>query len=329
VTLLAPLVPLLALAAAAAPAAPEPLRFTIDRVAATVNGDIVTTRELERTAGSALERANQLSPGPERDRARAEALKSAFDLVVADRLFAQQVKKLDLQITDAQVDAQIDEIKKQNQFTDAELDQALVAQGFNRQTFRDRIRSQLENFAVLQVKVGSLMKVSDQELENYYRTHPQEFQGDEEVRVRHIYLPIPENASPSETRKIQADGERVLDRLRAGEDFAKVAKETSKGPSAATGGELPWMKRGNLQKALEDVAFSLPVGQTSPLVRAGAGFHIIQVIEKKKGTARAFEDVKGIVRDRLIAEQAESYRAQYVAELRRDAVIETRIPELQ
>ena len=194
---LAPLAPLLALAATAAPAAPAPLRFTIDRVAATVNGDVVTTRDLERAGGSALERANLMSPGPERDRARAEALRAAFDLVVADRLFAQQVKKLDLQITDAQVDAQVEAIKTQNQFTDAELDQALVAQGFSRQSFRDRVRSQLENFAVLQAKVGGRVKVSDQELENYYRTHPQEFEGDDEVRVRHIFLPIPENASPA------------------------------------------------------------------------------------------------------------------------------------
>lgn len=324
------LAPMLALAMTAAPAQPAPvLRLTVNRVAATVNGDVITLRELERVGGSALERANLMSPGPERDRARSEALRAAFDLLLADRLFAQQVKKLDLQITDAQVDAQVEAIRDQNNFSEPELDQALEAQGMSRQAFRERIRGQLQNFAVLQYKVGARVKVSDQELENYYRSHPKEYQGEEEVRVRHIFLPVPEGASPAEVRRIQTEGERVLARLRAGEDFAKVAREVSKGPTAETGGELGWLKRGNFQKALEDAAFSLAPGQISPLVRAGPGFHVLQAMEQRRASGRAFEDVKEIIRDRLISEQAESYREQYVAELRREAVIDVRIPELQ
>ncbi len=325
------LVPMLALAAAAAPAqAPKSApRFTLNRVAATVNGDVVTLRELERTAGPALERANLLTPGPERDLARVAALRAAFDLVVADRLFAQQVKKLNLQINEAQVDAQVEAIKEQNEFTDADLDQALEAQGFTRETFRERLRSQLQNFAVLQHKIGGLVNVSDQELENYYRTHPQEFQGEEEVKLRHVFLPIPEGASPAEVRRVEADGERVLARLRAGEDFAKVAREVSRGPSAQSGGDLGWLKRGTFQKVLEDAAFSLKPGQISSLVRAGPGLHVLQVLEKRQAEGRPFADVKEIIRDRLISEQADRYREQYVAELRREAVIEVRIPELE
>jgi peptidyl-prolyl cis-trans isomerase SurA len=325
---------MLALAVAGAPAAPAPaLRFTLNRVAAVVNGDVITMRELERTGGSALQEANQLPPGPDRDKARTEALRSAFDLLVADRLFAQQVKKLDLQISDAQVDEQLNAIKSQNGFNDDQLDEALAAQGTSREAFRTQIRNQLQNFAVLRYKVGGLVKVTDLELENYYRSHPQEFEGEEEVHLRHVYLPIPETASPSDIQKIQAAGELLVQRLRKGEDFARVAKETSKGPGAApsaqNGGDLGWLKRGSIQKALEEVAFSLAPGQVSGLVRAGSGFHILQVVERRRTAARAFNDVKETIRDRLVSEQADSYRAQYVAELRREAVIEAHIPELQ
>lgn len=322
------LAPLLALAAAAAPAAPA-LRFTVNRVAATVNGEVITLRELERTAGSALERANLMSPGPERDRARAEALRAAFDLVLADRLFGQEVKKLALQISDAQVDAQVEAIREQNGFSEAELDQALESQGISREAFRERIRGQLQNFAVLQYKFGAQVRASDLELENYYRTHPEEFRGEEELRVRHIFLPVAEGAPPTEVRRVQAEGERILARLRAGEDFAKIAREVSKGPTAETGGDLGWLKRGTFQKALEDAAFALAPGQVSSVVRAGPGFHVLQAVERRQASGRAFEDVKELIRDRLIQEQAERYREQYVAELRRDAVIDVRVPELQ
>ncbi len=328
-TLLAPMLAL-AVAGAPAPAAPAApaVRFTLDRVAAIVNGDVITLRELERAGGSALQDANVLAPGPDRDKARAHALRAAFDLLVADRLFSQQVKKLDLQVSDAQVNEQLEAIKAQNRFSDEQLDEALAAQGTTREAFRAQIRNQLQNFAVLQYKLRGLVKVTDQELENYYRSHPQEFEGEEEVHLRHIFLPIPETASPADVQRIQAAAEQLLQRVKSGEDFARVAKEASKGPSAQNGGDLGWLKRGSVQKALEDVAFALQPGQTSSVVRAGPGFHILQLVERRKSAARAFNDVKETIRDRLISEQAETYRAQYVAELRRDAVIETRIPEL-
>ena len=327
-----PILPILALAAAGATSAapaPSPLRSTLDRVAATVNGDVITLRELERAGGSALAQANLLPPGSERERARREALRSAFDLLVADRLFSQQVKKLDLTVTDAQVDAQIEAIKAQNHFDEHQLEMALTAQGLTREGFRERVRSQLQNFAVLQYKVGGRVKVSDQELENYYRSHPQEFEGEEEVHLRHIFLPLPEGAPKVEVLRVHQDGEAILERLKAGEDFAAVAQEVSRGPSAQSGGDLGWLKRGTIQKALEDVAFSLGDRQISGLVRVGNGVHILRVDEHRRGSGHSFAEVKESIRDRLVEEQAESYRLQYVAELRREAQIETRLPELK
>ncbi len=311
--------------------APQPpaLRSTVDRVAATVNGDVITLRELEGAAGSALRDADALAPGPDRDQARAEALRSAFDLLVADRLFKEQVKKLDLEVNDAQVDAQLEAIKDQNHFDDAALDRALTAQGLTRATFREKLRGQLQDFAVLQYKVGGRVKVSDQELESYYRSHPQEFDGEDEVHVRHIFLPLPEGASAGEVQRVQDDGARILQRLRSGEDFATVAKEVSRGPSAESGGDLGWLRRGTIQKALEDAIFALRDGQFSGLVRAGGGVHILKVEGHRKGGGKTFAEVKETIRDRLVNEQAESYRAQYVAELRREALIETRLPELK
>jgi peptidyl-prolyl cis-trans isomerase SurA len=326
-----PILPILALAVGAAVPAPQPsaLRSTLDRVAATVNGDVITLRELEGTAGSALRDADALAPGPERDQARAGALRSAFDLLVADRLFKQQVKKLDLEVSDAQVDAQLEAIKDQNHFDDAALDRALTAQGLTRATFREKLRGQLQDFAVLQYKVGGRVKVSDQELESYYRSHPQEFSGEDEIHVRHIFLPLPEGASPAEVQRVQEDGQRILQRLRSGEDFATVAKEVSRGPSAESGGDLGWLRRGTIQKALEDAIFTLRDGQFSELVRAGGGVHILKAEGHRKGGGKTFAEVKEMIRDRLVNEQAESYRSQYVAELRREALIETRLPELK
>ncbi len=318
-------------AAPAATSAPAPavLRSTVDRVAATVNGDVITLRELERNGGSMLAEANARPPGPERDRARAEALRASLDALISQRLFDQQVKKLDLQVSESQIDAQVEAIKTQNGFDDAQLDRALMAQGLTRKAFREQVKNQLQNFTVLQYKVGGRVRVNDQELENYYRSHPQQFQGEEEIHVRHIFLPLPENASPADVKRVTDEGNAILQRLRSGEDFATLAKQVSRGPSAEAGGDLGWLRRGTIQKQLEDAAFALKDGQFSGLVRAGNGFHILRVDERRRSATRSFAEVKETIRDRLIDEQAAKYREQYVAELRREARIDILIPELK
>jgi peptidyl-prolyl cis-trans isomerase SurA len=323
---------LLVLAAApqptAAPAA-APARLTIDRVAATVNGEVVTLIELIRRAGPAYEQATRQPPGKARDEAVADALRRALDGIVADKLFQAQAKELDLEITDAQVDAQLEDIKRRNNFDDAAFAEALRSEGLDLQTFRAQIRAQLQNFSLLQYKIGNKVKASDEDLRNYYQSHPQEFEGEDEVHVRHIFLPLPAGASDADVAKVQAEGQRIVQRLKAGEDFSAVAKKVSKGPAAEDGGDLGWVKRGTLDRVLEDRAFALKAGQVSELVRFGPGFHVLEVEERRRGGAKSFEDAREEIRARLLEEQGETYRKQYVAELRRDALIDVKLPELK
>jgi peptidyl-prolyl cis-trans isomerase SurA len=317
--------PLLALLAAAPAAKPQ----IVDRVAALVNGDVVTLSELADRAGPALLRAEQLPPGPERDEAHNVALKRAFEDVVAERLLQSKATELQLEATEAQIDEAVEDIKRRNSFDDAALERALKEQGIDKATFRVNVKREYDAFLVLQYQVRSKIKVSDDDLKNYYQTHPQEYGGEEELRVRHIFLPLAEGASKADEAKVRATGERVLQRLKTGEDFAAVAREVSKGPSAQDGGDLGWLRRGTIQKALEDAAFALQDGHFSGLVRAGQGLHVVKVEGRRVGGARSFEDAKEEIRNRLLEEQVGQTRQQVLEELRKGAVVEVKIPELR
>jgi peptidyl-prolyl cis-trans isomerase SurA len=301
----------------------------VDRVAATVNGDVVTLSDLEERAGAEWARAARMDPGPARDEARRAALRRAFDVIVAEKLLSKQAEALQLETTDAQVDAAIADIKARNRFDDAQLDRALAEQGMDRTSFRQQVRRELETYQVLQYKVRGRVKLSDADVKNYYQTHPQEFGGEEELKVRHIFLPLPEGAPRSEEEKARAQGERVLQRLRTGEDFAKVAREVSKGPSAADGGDIGWLRRGTVQKQLEDAAFALKDGQVSPLVRAGPGLHVLKVEGRRAAGGKSFDEAKEEIRNRMYEEQVGSYRQAYIEELKKGALIEVKIPELR
>jgi peptidyl-prolyl cis-trans isomerase SurA len=321
-------IPSLLLAAALA-AAPAPARQVVDRVAATINGEVVTLSDLAERAGTEWVRVERMAPGKERDEARTAALRRAFDLLVAERLLADQAKALQLEVTDQQVDSAIGDIKSRNHFDDAQLGQALAEQGISKAEFRAQIRRELETYQVLQYKVRGRVKLSDDDVRNYYQTHPQEFGGEPEVHVRHVFLPLPEGASKADEQKVRAVGEKVLARLQAGEDFAKVAREVSKGPSASDGGDLGWLRRGTIQKALEDAAFKLEPGKISGLVRAGPGLHVLKVEERRTGGGKKFEDVAEDIKNRLYEEQVATYRQQYIDELKRDALVEVKLPELK
>jgi peptidyl-prolyl cis-trans isomerase SurA len=317
-------------APATTPSAPPAPGRVLDRVAATVNGEAITLVDLEERGGSETARVEAMPPGPEKDRARARALKVAFDNVVAERLLDGQAAALGVDVTDAQVDSAIEEIKRRNNLDDAKLDEVLPTQGFtDRGSFRRAIHRDLETAAVLNVKVRSRVKITDEDVKNYWQTHPQEFKAGEEVRVRHIFLALPRDATGSEEAAVRAKGEKILARLRAGEDFGKVAREASEGPTAKDGGELGWYRRGSLQPDVERAAFALAPGQMSELLRGRGGFQIVQTEERRGGGPRPLAEVKDEIRDRLYNEQIQSYREQFVAELRRDAIIEAKVPELK
>lgn len=323
--------------ATAAPAAPAPAtgapapadnRVVIDRVAAIVNGEVITLQELIARAGEEIRGTSNL-PESQREQAVARALRRAFDTIVGDRLLAAQAKELGMEATEQQIDQSVEEIKKNNRFDDATLKQALAAQGQTVEQWRDTLRREFEAFNVLRYRVRSRVKITEEDLKNYYQTHRVEFAGEEQVHVRHIFLPLAENASPAEAAKVQAVGEKVIQRLATGEDFGKIAREVSQGPGAEDGGDLGWLSRGTIQKSLEDVAFSIPDGKVSDLVRAGPGLHVFKSEGRRLNGAKTFEEARPVVQERLMNEQAETFRLQYLAELRRSAVIELRIPELK
>lgn len=154
--------------------------------------------------------------------------------------------------------------------------------------------------------------VSDQEIEQYYNEHKDEF---EEVRARHILVstrapeevenphekpgkdqkkPAPRKALTKE--EAQKKAQSILDRIRKGEDFAKLAQENSDDPgSKANGGDMPFFTKGEMVPEFDQAAFSMSPGQVSELVETQFGYHIIRVEEKRTSALdeKAREKIKG------------------------------------
>ena len=315
----------------AAPQAPAPAadRRTRDRVAAVVNGEIITLSELEERAGAEYRRAVDMPPGPARDQARAKALRGAYDLVLAERLVEHEVKVQNIEVTESQVDAAIEDVKKRNNLSDEVFKQALASEGLSITNYRAKLRKDFENHLLISAKVQNRVKVTDDDVRAYYQSHVSEFAGEDQVKLRLILLTVANGATSADEQRAKAAGDVILSRLAAGEDFADLARQLSQGPGAASGGDLGWVKKGTMPVDLERVAFTLQPGQNSGLVRARTGWIILKCEDRRAGKAPPLEDVKDRIRERVSMQQAEVYRKQYIDELRRDATIEVKLPELE
>ena len=155
--------------------------------------------------------------------------------------------------------------------------------------------------------IARTIKPDEEELKRYYEEQRQAFTTPEQRRIRHILIAVPENADEKAKQKAREKAESIRQRLLAGEDFAKLAREYSDDPGTkAKGGDLGFLRRGVLDKTFEKVAFSLPGGEISEPVETRFGYHIIQVTDIKPGKVKPFEQVKDEILETLRRQEAEN-----------------------
>ena len=170
-------------------------------------------------------------------------------------------------------------------------------------------------FALNQVP-GGPPQVSGADVQQYYNTHQQQFQVPESVRVRHILIKVPPKADAQTTAAAQAKAQDILKQLKAGGNFAELAKKYSDDPgSKAQGGELGFIQHGATVPEFDQTAFSLQPGQLSSVIHTQFGFHILQVEEKQPAHLKTVDEVHDLILANL-TQQAQSQAAQqYAAKL--------------
>jgi peptidyl-prolyl cis-trans isomerase D len=183
-------------------------------------------------------------------------------------------------------------------------------------------KRQIKYVVIDAAKVAAAAPVNEQDLQAYYDNHREEYRVADQVKVRHILIktPLPEPGQKEDEKAIadaRAKAEDVLKQIKAGGDFAKLADKYSDDPGTAkSGGELGWIGRGRTVPEFEKVAFSLPKGQTSDLVKSSYGFHIIQVEDKQEAHLKTFAEVKN-----EIAEKVKQQKGQAATEAASTALL--------
>ena len=164
--------------------------------------------------------------------------------------------------------------------------------------------------SLIEKEIIAKVKVEDQEALTYYEENKGNFITKEQVYLYNILV---------ETEEVAKD---ILEKLKAGGDFIEIAKEKSTGPSAAQGGDLGYVSKGDLIPEIENVVFALEIGNISDIIKSEYGFHILKVTDKKPEVLKTFEEVKEEILPTLLSTKQKEAFDNLIEELKSQVTIE-------
>jgi len=296
----------------------------VDRVAAVINDEIVLETEVEQTAAT-------MYRGPDPESAEGKKLwddvkRKALDQMIDGKLVQQQASELKLAVTPDEVDRAIQQVKEQNHLDDATFRQALEQQGFTVEGYRKTLKKQILELKVVNTAVRSRVTVSDDEVKTYYKQNEKLVAGDRQSHLRQILVSVPDRASDADVEGKKRVATKVMELARGGTSFTELAKQYSDDDGTkGSGGDLGWVGKGVLVDVLDEAMAQMEPGDVRGPIRTDRGWVVLQLVERKAGDLKPYDEIKEQLRKQLYDQQVEKAQQSWIKELRKKAHVETRL----
>ena len=276
------------------PAAPESPYggVTIEDIVARVNDQIITRSDYDRALKELDDEARQHGATMQQI---SDGHKDLLRNLIDQQLWLSKGKELGI-TGETELINKLNDIRKQyNLSTLEDLEKAAQQQGVSYEDFKANIRNQIITQQVMRDEVGRRVSITPGEAQRYFDAHKQEYAQPESVRLSEILVSTgtpaasattPGETQPDDPQKVaaaQAKADEIEAKLKAGGDFAQIAKTSSDGQTASNGGDLGQYRRGALNKVFEDATFSLKTGDVTAPIRTKQGFVIFKVVQHTAG----------------------------------------------
>jgi peptidyl-prolyl cis-trans isomerase SurA len=254
----------------------------VNRIVVVVNEDVITQQELDERLRSVERRLTaQKIALPSRD----ELQKQLLERMIVDRAQLQLAKENGMRVDDLMLDRSMQRMAEQNKMSVQEFRNQIEKEGTSFAAFREEIRDDIMMQRIREREVDSKIQVSELEVDNFLAAEQKSPDGKQELNLAQILIRIPENASAAQIAQSQARAQDALKRIRAGEDFSKLAATFSDSGEALKGGEIGWREQDRLPQLFLDAINKMKVGEASEIVRSPNGFHIIKLLGKRTASA--------------------------------------------
>ena len=304
---------------------------TVEEIIARVNDQIITRSDYDRAMTELDNEARQHGATMQ---AISAAHKDLLRNLIDQQLWLSKGKELDI-TGETDLVKRLDEIRKQNNLeTMEDLEKAAKEQGISFEDFKANIRNNIITQEVMRDQVGRKAQFTPGEAERYFEEHKQDYAQEESVTLAEILVSTSTaaastaeqgSAQPDDPAKLAAAKAKAGDleaKLRAGGDFAQLARTFSDGPTAAEGGDLGQFQRGKLAKVLEDATFALKTGQFTEPIRTKQGYVILKVVQHISGGIPAYKNVESQVEENFYMLRMEPAMREYLTTMREQAYID-------
>jgi peptidyl-prolyl cis-trans isomerase SurA len=266
------------LAWAQAPARADANAVALDRVLVVVNDEAITQWDMNEQRRILLQqmKASKIQP-PSNDVLE----KQVLERLIIERAVLQYAKETGIRVDDTTVERTILRVAEENKLPPEDFRKVLEREGIPYANYREDIRRQIIIQRVRDREVDSKVTVSDAEVDNYLATVASQAGGEDEYLLSHIYVTVPEQASPDVVAASRRRAEQALTEVKSGKDFAEVAATYSSASDASSGGNLGWRTRARLPTVFADVVRSMKPGEVSGILRSAGGFHVVKLVEER------------------------------------------------
>ena len=286
---------------------------------AKVNGEAINEKTLDAAMANFIE--NQKMFGHEiKEEDKSELRANILQELISAELIYQESKKAKLRDIGKEVDDQFENIKK-GLGSDEEFKKVLEDRGIIEKDLKEDIKKGISIKKFLDEKVYSDIKVSEEEKKEEYEKNKDRLDVPEQVKASHILVRVKEDASDEDKKAAREKIGELRKRVASGEDFAEVAKENSEDGSAPRGGDLGYFGLGQMVKPFEDAAFSMEIGDISPVVETQFGYHILKVTDKKAPHLLTYAEVEKEIEAFLLNKHKKEKLDSLVEDLRKKAKI--------
>jgi peptidyl-prolyl cis-trans isomerase SurA len=255
-----------------------------DFIVAVVNSEPVTNQEVQ-TLGQRLQREAQAQGRP---LDASEAKRLALEQLINEKAQIQQARDAGIVIDEEALNQAEAGVASNNQLTREALRQRLQQDGVALSSFREQLRNQLLLTRVREREVEGRIRISDIEVEQFLQEQlkAQGARAPADLNLAMILIAVPENSSEAQVKPLQAQALDLVRRARSGESFAELAKAFSQSADrGANGGAMGLRPADRYPELFVQAVAALPVGGVSEVLRSGAGFHVLKVLERQQAPA--------------------------------------------
>ncbi|MFM8315687.1 MAG: peptidylprolyl isomerase, partial [Deltaproteobacteria bacterium] len=246
---------------------------------------------------------------------------AALQLLIEERLVNQQVKKLELNASDQEVEAQIKSILKRNAISQSQLVERLKQLGSSLSEYKDGIRRQIERRNLIDREIRPSLELSDEQLRHYYLRNASPEETEQEYKLAHIFLGFKDSSS-----KAKKDAETRANEVwrlasEKGSDFQRLAKEYSD-DSESPDGVLGYFSVSSLSKEFKPVIPKVKVGQVTKPIQLSDGFHILKLLEVRSPDFSTLpKEKREAIRNQMAATELEKKMALWIEKKKKESNI--------